>query len=523
MNDKVAIYCRLSEEDKGKTEKEDSESIQNQKNILTSYAFERGWEIYNIYSDDDWSGLDNDRPEWNRMIKDAESKKFNIILSKSQARFTREMESVEKYLHKYFPLWNIRFVGLADFADTNNQGNKKQRQINGLVNEWYCEDLSENIRIVFDKKRRDGLFIGSHASYGYKKDPQHKGKLLIDEEAAQVVKLIYDLYLDGEGSYKITKYLNTKGIPNPTKYKQNNGESYVNTNEKDNRGLWTRTTVKRILKNEMYIGNMVQGIRKKVSYKSKKMVCTPKEDWIVIKGTHEPIIDEQSFLLVQNLLQEHRRHDGKGQMHVLAGKVKCLDCGSSLTRISPFDRTGKIRYKYLRCGMVDKNPQICGGHYIRLDELEKIVLKQLKSYLKKTNDQIIQKALDNQEVDLSGKKLEQEINSIDLQISKVQKIIESLYSDKVSGLINALQFIELNNGFQSDKETLNRRKEHLIEQLNDVKQTKSINGSLMEKINKYKNVEVLMARMVNEFIESIEVGEKIKENNTQQININWKY
>ena len=134
MSEKVAIYCRLSEEDQGKTEKEDSESIQNQKNILTSYAFERGWEIYKIYSDDDWSGLDNDRPEWNNLIKDAENQKFNIILSKSQARFTREMESVEKYLHKYFPLWNIRFVGLADFADTSNFGQQKAK-----TDKWPCQ------------------------------------------------------------------------------------------------------------------------------------------------------------------------------------------------------------------------------------------------------------------------------------------------------------------------------------------------------------------------------------------------
>lgn len=523
MKEKVAIYCRLSEEDRGKTEKEDSESIQNQKNILTSYSFESGWEIYDIYSDDDWSGLDNDRPQWNRLIKDAENRKFNIILCKSQARFTREMESVEKYLHKYFPLWNIRFVGLADFADTSNLGNKKQRQINGLVNEWYCEDLSQNIKIVFDKKRHDGLFIGSHAAYGYRKDPLNKGKLLIDEEAAEVVKLIFDMYLNGEGSSKITKYLNDRGIPNPTKYKQLKGERYVNSSAKDDRGLWNRTTIKRILRNQMYVGNMVQGVNKKVSYKSKLMLSVPRTDWIVVQNTHEPIIEIQTFRLVQELMGVHRKNDGQGQAHVLAGKVKCLDCGSSLNRISPLNRRGGIRYKYLRCSMVDKDPRVCNGHYIRLDELERVVLRQLKIYLKKTSDQIIRDSLGNQEDDRIRKKLELEIKTTEQLIAKNKKIIEAIYADKVSGLISPDQYLDFNESFQSESAVLNTRMKHLIEQINDMKSLRSANDQLSEKINQYKNTGELTPRLVNEFIDFIQVGQKDKTQGTQPIIIHWKY
>ncbi len=523
MKEKVAIYCRLSEEDQGKTEKEDSESIQNQKNILAGYAFERKWEIYKIYSDDNWSGLDNDRPEWNNLIRDAENRKFEIILCKSQARFARDMESVEKYLHKYFPLWNIRFVGLADYADTSNLGNKKQRQINGLVNEWYCEDLSQNIKIVFDKKRRDGLFIGSHAAYGYKKDLLHKGRLLIDDEAAEIVRLIFNRYLEGEGSSKITKYLNESGVPNPTKYKQNCGESYVNSSATDDLGLWNRTTIKRILKNEMYTGSMVQGVSKKVSYKSKKMMSVPKSDWIVVKNTHEPIIDIQTFQLVQELMGTHRRNNGQGEPHVLAGKIKCLDCGSSLNRISPLNRKGGRKYKYLRCSMVDKDPRICGGHYIRLDELEKIVLKGLKVYLKKTSDQIIRDSLGNQEVDRNRRKLEQEIRTVDLQIRKNQKVAESLYEDKVSGIISSEQFLEFNASLQNGKKILNSRKNYLLDQINVLKSTKNAKDLLCEKINQYKKVETLTARLVNEFVDYIEVGRKDKTSGAQSVVIHWKY
>ena len=184
---KTAIYCRLSEEDRNKKQRtDDSESIQNQKNMLLQHAMDQGWEIYDINSDDDYTGADRKRPEFNRLIQDAKAKKFDIILCKTQSRFTRELELVEKYIHGLFPALGIRFISIVDNADTANKGNKKSRQINGLVNEWYLEDMSENIKSVLDNKRENGLHIGSFALYGYKKDPQQKGHLIIDEEAADV-------------------------------------------------------------------------------------------------------------------------------------------------------------------------------------------------------------------------------------------------------------------------------------------------------------------------------------------------
>ena len=169
---KVALYCRLSEEDRNKQfETDDSESIQNQKSMLTQYADSHGWEIYDIYSDDDYAGADRRRPEFNRLLNDAEAHKFDIILCKTQSRFTRELELVEKYIHGMFPMWGIRFVSIVDNADTAVKGNKKSRQINGLVNEWYLEDMSDNIRSVLTNRRMNGLHIGAFALYGYKKDP----------------------------------------------------------------------------------------------------------------------------------------------------------------------------------------------------------------------------------------------------------------------------------------------------------------------------------------------------------------
>ena len=195
MKNKVAIYPRLSEEDRyKKNENDESESIQNQKSMLIEYALEHDWEIYDFYCDEDWSGADRNRPEFNRLLKDAEARKFDIVLCKTQSRFTRELELVEKYIHGLFPQWGIRFVSIVDHADTEIKGNKKARQINGLINEWYLEDLSENIKSVFDNKRKNGQHIGAFALYGYQKDPNQKGHLIIDEEAATVVREVFNLF-----------------------------------------------------------------------------------------------------------------------------------------------------------------------------------------------------------------------------------------------------------------------------------------------------------------------------------------
>lgn len=256
---KAAIYCRLSEEDKDKRHvTDDSESIQNQKSMLIQYATEQGWEIYGIYSDDDYTGADRSRPEFNRLLEDAKHKKFDIVLCKTQSRFTRELELVEKYIHGYFPIWGIRFVSIVDNADTENKGNKKSRQINGLVNEWYLEDMSENIKSVLTDKRKNGYHIGAFALYGYQKDPQQKGHLLIDEEAAEVVREVFTLFSQGYGKTAIAKILNEQGVPNPTEYKRQKGLRYQQP-ESQNSTLWRYYTISAMLRNEMYIGTMVQG------------------------------------------------------------------------------------------------------------------------------------------------------------------------------------------------------------------------------------------------------------------------
>ena len=324
---KVGIYCRLSEEDRNKqSETDDSNSIQNQKSMLIQYTLEQGWEVYRIYSDDDYTGADRNRPEFKRLISDAQQRKIDIVLCKTQSRFTRELELVEKYIHGLFPLWGVRFVSIVDNADTANKGNKKSRQINGLVNEWYLEDMSENIKSVLTNRRENGLHIGAFALYGYKKDPGQKGHLIIDEEAAEIVREVFTLFSQGYGKTAIARMLNDRGVPNPTEYKRLHGLRYQQPRKKQST-LWKYASISDMLRNEIYIGNMVQGKYGSISYKTKKNRPRPREQWYIVENTHEPIIDPELWNKVQSLIEERAKPFITGEIGLFARKACCINCG----------------------------------------------------------------------------------------------------------------------------------------------------------------------------------------------------
>lgn len=368
---KVGLYVRLSQEDMDKNNvEEDSRSIKNQKTMLLNYCMEQDFEVYDIYCDDDYTGSDRSRPAFQRLINDAKDGKFEIVLCKSQSRFTREMELVEKYIHTLFPIWGIRFIGLVDNADTDNLGNKKARQINGLVNEWYLEDMSNSIRSVFATKRSNGKHIGSFACYGYIKDQENKGSLLIDEAAAVIVREIFDLYEQGYGQVKICQILNDRNIPNPATYKRLKGMNFkVGNGVKSH---WVTTTVREILRNEMYIGNMVQHKKEKISYKSKKQKKLDKSEWVVIENTHQPIIEKEKFIRIQEAFKNKRRSYKNGVMNKYAKKIKCMYCGAGMST----NTWRNERYYRCRKKAVDKNN--CKGSLIKSSVLDEAVAREFK-------------------------------------------------------------------------------------------------------------------------------------------------
>lgn len=282
--EKAAIYLRLSKEDIEKEGKENSKSIENQKIILEEYAKAHHLQIYENYIDDDYSGLYFERPAFTKMLSDAARHEFSVVLAKSQSRLSRNMEHTEYLLHNLFPQLGIRFLGVVDGVDSAQKAGKKARQINALVNEWYSEDLSENIRAVYQRKMQKGEYLGAYAPYGYRKSKENSHKLEIVETEAYWVRRIYELYQQGYTMRGIQNELIKNKVETPSSKRKG---------EIDYR--WSVSTIKKILANEVYIGNVIQGKSRRRSFKEKKTISCPKEDWIIVEAMHEPIIERKLF------------------------------------------------------------------------------------------------------------------------------------------------------------------------------------------------------------------------------------
>lgn len=380
----AAVYCRLSREDTDKLTAE-SESIRNQRALLTAWAEAHGYKVWHVYADEDYSGIDRARPGFNAMLADAEKGMFEVILAKTQSRFTRDMELVEKYLHGLFPLWGVRFIAVLDHVDTQDAAGKKARQIAGLINEWYLEDLSANVRAVLNQKRRDGCYIASFALYGYKKNLQNHNRLLIDTEAAGVVRDIFSLYLQGLGVGRIARSLNERGIPPPSVYRA----------MRENRPLpqpmplWTKPTVRRILSTQTYTGATEQGRVRKLNYKSRKIVRLPREEWTVVPRTHEPIVSEAEFAAVQKRLQARRGAAvAENPPHTLAGRVYCGICGGKM------ELTGTRTRRYYRCRNALKSRAVCPGQsYLPMQTAEELVAAKAAAHARQPVTGVQLKAL----------------------------------------------------------------------------------------------------------------------------------
>ena len=395
----IALYIRLSRDDGN----DESLSVSNQRKILQEYvkqSFLGEQVLVDTYIDDGQSGTDYERPDFQRMIQDVEKGRINCIICKNLSRAFRNYSDQGFFLENFFPRHAVRFIALADPAiDTfldPDAINGMEVPINGLMNDRYAYKTSSDIRRTFDSKRRNGEFIGAFAPFGYKKDPENKNRLIVDPEAAQIVQDIFRWYVYGDNSQKvisnesgrlheekkggmskegIAHKLNDLGIPNPTAYKRSKGMKYHNPQTSQNDGLWRGTSIAAILKNEMYLGIMVQGKQKVISYKVHDRVLVPENEWYRVSGTHQPIIDKELFDMAQEIqAKDIRRAPGKRQNYLFSGFLKCADCHKSMTR-----KSVKGRYVYYNCSTYKrKSKNKCSAHSIRLDILEAAVLKVIR-------------------------------------------------------------------------------------------------------------------------------------------------
>lgn len=515
---RAVLYLRLSKEDVDKVSKgDDSASIKNQRLLLTDYALAHGYQIVNVYSDDDESGLYDNRPEFEKMMLDAKSGMFDIIIAKTQSRFSRNMEHIEKYLHHDLPNLGIRFIGVVDGVDTEKEDNKKSRQINGLVNEWYCEDLSKNIRSSFRAKMKNGQFLGSSCPYGYKKDPENHNHLVVDAYAASVVERIYDLYLSGYGKAKIASILSSEGILIPTLYKQQVlGENYHNSRAKETTRTWSYQTIHTILNNETYVGHLIQNKVNTLSYKDKKKRLLPKEQWIIVRNTHEPIISQDVFDMVQRQQKARTRSIGNMESNgIFSGLVYCADCGHAMVRKyanhGKKGFTGFVCRTYKTCGR-----QFCSSHSIDIEDLETAVLQSLQNEAGTL--------LCSQDIEeLKTIQFDRNDNGYEIQLINIRKRIEKLESYKKKTYHNFLENLISKDEFES----------YHMEYCNDInklkKQEAEVRNTMMqhsscckydeweENFINYINIKELTREVVVEMIDKIEVAED------GEINIYYKF
>ena len=525
MRNLTDIYVRLSDEDRDKRcTADESESIQNQKSMLINYCIEQGWQINNIYCDEDYSGADRNRPAFNRMLKDCEEGKVDIVLCKTQSRFSRDMEIIEKYIHGKFLEWNIRFVSVVDHADTSVAGNKKARQINGLVNEWYLEDLSDNIRKTLYHKKAKGEYCCPYAPYGYKLDYNDKHHFVIDPPAAEVVKSIFEMYKQGMGYMRIAKALNEKQIPPPGVYKELQGLNYRNPNAENALiRQWRDSSIYYILRQEVYTGAMVQGKSKNLSYKNKKRIKLPKSEWIVVPNMHEAIINEDLWDEVQKLIKSRKGNDKQfksksSEINPLRGIVFCKECGCGMWRMSY--QCADRRYKYYRCRTVKNSEGMCDNiNSIRQSDLEVVILTELQklsdTYLDETQISLLKKQ-DNHIF-----AVEEEYKQLEKKIIKVQNNSVQLYKDKLNGLINDEQYKLLSNAFNSEISKYQERLKVLSEEKGRILE-EELSLSEESVFLKYKNIDKLSFELVREFIEAIYVGKINPKTNEREIEIHWK-
>ena len=505
---RAALYIRLSREDGDKTE---SDSVVNQKRLLTHFADSQpDIESYQYYVDDGWSGANFNRPDFLRMMSDVYAQKVDCVIVKDSSRFGRNASESGRYIGEVFPRLRVRYIAVNDAIDSGrSQGvaiDFLNNSMRGMINEYYVAANSESIRSTLDMERRRGLFIGSFAKYGYKKDPADHHKLLIDEEAAEVVREIYRMYLGGAGMRPIVRFLNDSGILNPSTYKRKSHPTYK-TQSIGNSTLWSDKTVRRILHDEMYIGNMVQGKNRKVSYKDKAVIALPQEEWIRVSDTHEAIISKEDFERVQRMLGSHAKSSHiSGEIGLFSGLLRCADCGHAL--IKKTNHNPDKTYVYYRCSTYYKCKGACSAHSIRYEKLYDTVLACIQKMVEIAvdADEVLQKLQSKHKNDNSVN-LQTQIESQERGLQRVKQMLADLYPDYKSGILNADQYLMNKEKFERQQQLLEERIYNLKTSAGEHDAPPQTNA-FVEHFRQYGNIDDLTRPLLTELIDHINVKEK---------------
>lgn len=509
---RVGFYIRLSREDK--RGKDESESITNQRLILTDFLEQQDDDdeyIYvDEYVDDGVSGTtDEERENFQRLLADIQKGKINCVIVKNLARSFRNNGDQSYYLGDWFPRNNVRFISLYQqpidtYKDPQNAQNIAV-PVQGVLNEEHARGTSESVRRTFDKKREKGLHIGSFAAYGYLKDPEDKNALIIDEEAAEHVRSIFTWFLEGMSKNAIVRKLNDSGILCPAAYKQSKGMKYKNPNAAGGNPLWCAVSVGNILKNRLYVGDMVQGRYRTKSYKIHVQETVPEDEWFIVENTHQPIIKREDFEKVQELLKKDTRTAPKQKkLYLFSGFLRCADCGKAMTRS---EVKGNVYY-YCRT-YKDQSKSACTKHTIRHNHLEYGVLYAIKQmvYIAVEFSEIISRINAAPLQKSQSIRLNELIATKEKELAKIMRYKQSIYQDWKDGEISHKDYRHMQENYERQIKAINEVLNNLHEEKAELENGIDTENPFLVAFRKHENIDKLTREILIDLVEQIKVHE----------------
>ncbi|MCI6255681.1 MAG: recombinase family protein [Clostridiales bacterium] len=418
---KIGLYLRLSRDDERAGE---SMSIENQRSGLMQYVHRRGWQAAEIYSDDGYSGTNFDRPGFRRLLDDIAAGKIDTVITKDLSRLGRDQIGTAYYYQIYFPQHQVRYISVAEGFDTAEPGAAGALfPFLTAANDFYTADISRKVRAALTTRKREGKFIGASPPLGYRKDPEEKGHLIVEPEGAEVVRRIFRMYLAGGSVVGVAKALTEQGVPTPS---QRKGGGITGSRFP---GVWSDTMVRRILTNPTYAGHLTQNRREKVNYKLSRRITLPEEAWIIIPNTHEPLVSQDTFDRVREMLAVRSyTHSGRGG-HLLTGLAFCADCGAPMTYVRESEkRTCMVCQGYRKGGRL----HLCTAHRIREDAVIGAIQRELRALAGQLDEREIQKALQNEDAADGAQRRQRAARQ---KLERLNAVLEQLYQDREAGVL----------------------------------------------------------------------------------------
>lgn len=522
----AAIYCRLSQDDGSVGE---SGSIQTQKTLLTQYCEEHHITIGGYYCDDGWSGTNFDRPDFKRMIDDIEAGKINMVIVKDLSRFGREYAEMGMYIEHYFEEKGVRFLSVAENIDTRNGFDNLALPVTNVMNSFYARQCSSKTKAAHRARAKVGMYLGSHAPFGYIKDPADRHHLIVDPSAADVVRDIFQMFADGVGYVRMTKILRERGILNPQAYFNQNNPDYFKSEYWRKPYDWHATSIRAILNNRVYLGETVFGRTKTKGFFDKTRIPAPESEWIITEGTHEPLVTQELWDTVHQMMKARRRENGNHEVQPFAGLVKCADCGSSLN-LSYDKKRG--RYTGFSC-WVYKNygKSRCTSHAIGWKTLNTLVLEDIRRNARWAKiaerdyaQMLINAKQTQQRQDTERQK--RELKRIEKRLGELERISNKLYEDRALEKISEERYQSMMPGYEQERLALLETQKSLAEAISASEQVYDDVDAFLPLVRKYTDLQGLNARILNELIEKIVVHEKERSEDgtvTQQVDIYYKF